>query len=259
MRRILLLFVFLFLSFSSMISVAQETQQIIGAGPSTKIAQLFFANIPPLKSTTTYQFVIPKESMKHAGGINASDKYLFGRTGRPLSGSEKLRGKAEIFLAQIPIVFVIGKRVGISKIQLNDLKSIVNREITNWQQIGGPNQDIQFVGREVTEAAFSELKKQYPFMQQARFDLILSRDHQVVNYIKSARGDYSLAFGVSPNFKADQILTIEQFRAGIRVGLVYDIKNNSHEMIQHAKIFSDSVEWHAIVENHGWHTIGSTN
>ena len=45
------------------------------------------------RPSRNHKFEVEQRSIKHAGGIKASGKYLFGRTGRPLNTSEKQQGK----------------------------------------------------------------------------------------------------------------------------------------------------------------------
>jgi len=109
------------LLFSSTV-YAKETLVIAGAGPSTKIVTLFFQNFAKQPSAQKYEFVVPQESIKQAGGIKHSFKNLFGRTGRPLNVTELNYKRKEIFLAIMPISIATGHGVNISKMSMRQLQ-----------------------------------------------------------------------------------------------------------------------------------------
>lgn len=222
---------------------AANKQLVIGAGPSTKVVTLFFKQLSTQPGAAGFNFVIPPKSAKHAGGIRASNKYLFGRTGRPLNTKETAQNKEEIFLASIPIAFVTGQEAGIKSISLQQINDVFTKKKKNWKAIGGNDLAITVVGREATEALFTSLKKQHPFFKDVTFDRIFKKDHQVVNYIKSGDGKGAIGFGAKPNFSDSQILTVEGFASGLNVGLVYDVKNRDHAIVKLAKEFAASAEW----------------
>jgi len=224
----------------------------MGAGPSTAVVTLFFKHFSEIIPTKQYTFKVEQRSIKHAGGITASDKYLFGRTGRPLNQKEKALNKRELFLARIPLTMVSGNQTRIKKITLEQLEKIFTQKITNWNQLGGADHKITLVGREDTEAALNVLTKTYPFFTHANYDKKLTRDHQVVNFIKSNDGDYALAFGAISNFDEQYHLTVEGFEAGINLGLVYDANNASHTLVESARIFAKSETWTDIVRKNGF-------
>lgn len=233
--------------FTAVLALAVEQQVIAGAGPSTKIVELFVEQLAKNPQCSGYQFQVPKRSAKHAGGLKCSDKYLFGRTGRPLNSKEVMLNKGEIYLARVPIAFVVGAKVGIKELSLLDIQKIFLAEITNWKDLGGPDAKIALVGRESTEALFSVLKKDHPFFQSATFDKVFIKDHQVVNFMNSSDGQYAIAFGAKPNFTKLSVVTIEGFGSGVSLGLVYDKKNESNSAVKAATIYAKSDEWKKIV------------
>ena len=110
--------------------LAAEKQVVAGAGPSTKIVELFFEKFSTLPAAEPYEFVVPPKSTKHAGGIRCSSSNVFGRTGRPLNDKEKAMHKGEIFLAQIPVAVAVGKGVGVDTLNLSQLEKIFTGEIS---------------------------------------------------------------------------------------------------------------------------------
>lgn len=227
-------------------ALAAERQPVLGAGPSTNVVKLFFQHFSKAPAAQGYKFDVDERSIKHAGGIDASGKFLFGRTGRPLNNEEKAQYKKEIFLALVPIEFVVGDKVGVRSISEKQLLEIFTRKITNWKEVGGVDQKIVLAGREPTEAGFMVLKGDYPELAQVQFDQVLQRDHQVVNFIASPSGSYAISFGFKGNFEAGRILDVSGFKSGSNCGLVYDAKNASIPVVKAAVDFARSDEWRKI-------------
>lgn len=237
-------------------SLASSTINISGAGPSTQIVVAFFSAFKdhnPKYANTT--FTVPPRSIKHAGGIRWSNKNLFGRTGRSLKPSERAKNKQQILLAAIPAVFVKGKNIHVKEISPTQLEKIYRKGITNWKEIGGPDVEITLIGREPTEAIHTKLKSLYPFMNDIKYWLTFTRDHQIQGYITSKRGDHSLAFGAKPNFDESSIIKISGPQTGVSVGLVYDLKNEKDSMLLDVKTFAQSTAWKNIVKKQGYLTI----
>jgi len=245
------LLVAVFVCMSLMTAQAIEKEIVAGAGPSTKIVQTFmteFASQPACAGTT---FEVPPKSVKHAGGIKCSDHNLFGRTGRPLNAKEKELGKKEIFLAKVPIAFVTGPGAGVSQLNLDDLEKIYTRKVTNWKQVGGADAAIVLAGREPTEALYLELKVDYAFFREAKFDVVLNKDNYIVSFMKSFKGKNAIAFGAKPNFSELNIVDVAGFTAGTRLGLVYDKRNQDNPVVNAAMDFAKSDTWQKQVEQAG--------
>ena len=224
-------------------SWADYVQLVAGAGPSTKVVELFFAEFSKDPACKDYQFMIMPSSIKHRGGILSSNKYLFGRTGRPLNDEEKATGKAEILLGLVPISFAVGLETGVKEITLKQLEQIFIGEITNWKQLGGNDAKIVLIGREQSEALFLTLKKKYPFFKDVKFDSVLKKDDEVVTLLQSPAGAYSIGFGAKPNFTAYNLLSVNGFSSGVALGLVYDQKNSNHSIVKAASKYAASPAW----------------
>ena len=248
----LIKYLFLALVCSSVSANTLNKQPVLGAGPSTAVISLFFKHFSKTPAARDYIFEVEQRSIKHAGGIKASGKYLFGRTGRPLSEKEKNLGKQDIFIARIPLTIVAGKETGVKNISMAHLNAIMLRQISNWKKIGGADHKILLTGREDTEASFSALKNTYPVFRNIKFDHIFTRDHQVVNFIKSSKGNYAISFGAKSNFKSESILEVKDFEAGINLGLVYDLKNSKHPLIEAVKKYAVSPTWLIILKNNNY-------
>ena len=240
----------------SSLTFAAEKQVVAGAGPSTKIVQDFFATFSKQPIAIGVNFEIPEKSAKHIGGVKCSDFNIFGRTGRPLNSKEKRLNKDEIFLAKVPIAFAIGSGAGVESISLVELEKIYSGQISNWSEVGGADAKIVLVGREPSEALFMELKKKYGFFNGVRFAAKFDIDDNVVNFMKTPNSQYALAFGAKSNFKELNPVTVKGFSAGVRLGLVYDLKNSDHRLVQAAAAFAKNPEWQAIVKEKGLIPVG---
>ena len=229
-----------------------KEQKVLGAGPSTKIATVFFTMFGGTAAADGYSFAVEQRSTKHAGGIRASSSFLFGRTGRPLSDQEKAQGKRDLFLARVPVGFVVGKGVGLNQLSLEQAKSIFCGEIQSWKEVGGNDLVIQLVGREPTEASLTVLRKFYPFLDQAKYDRILKRDHAVINFLKTDEGAQAIAYGPLLNFNPLHRVYVPGQAPGLDMGLVYDEKNANHPVVRAARAFATSGEWLRVVSKLGF-------
>lgn len=247
--------ILIFIAVLSSQGFCQTKQVIAGAGPSTKIVQLFAESFSKLPGADGIKFEVPPKSSKHKGGLVSSDYNLFGRTGRPLNEKEKQLYKDEIILARVPIAIVTGKGTGITELTLPQLKNIVNGTITNWSKVGGPDKEIVFVGREEKEALFSVLKQDHAFFKEANFKFTFKKDNHLVDYFQyNPESKYSIGFGALPNFTdvfEVNIIAIDGFESGVSLGLVYDLKNFDNPVVQSAKKYANSDEWKAKVVQAG--------
>lgn len=230
---------------------AEMQQKVLGAGPSAKVAASFFEAFEKRPEAKGYTFEVDQRSTKHAGGIRASGTYLFGRTGRPLSDSEKAPGKFDIFLAGTPVGFVVGKGAGVTELSFDQARDIFLRKIRNWKEVGGPDAQIVLLGREKTEAALSVLRFDYPFLDEAKYDKVFKRDHAVVNFLMAEVGHYAIGFGAFPNFEDWQIINVPGHSPVVNLGLVVDQANEAHEIVKAVQAFAKSDEWASIARSTG--------
>ena len=234
---------------------ARETIVIAGAGPSTVVVTDFFGLLSEESLCGEYAFVVPERSIKHAGGIQASDTNLFGRTGRPLTQAELDGTRAEIFLARIPLTFIIDPDLGITAISLDQLQDILQGKVTSWKEIGGPDVAIKLVGREPTEAALMALTESIPEMAQANFDLRLTRDHQLLQMMNTEDRQGVLGFGAASNFTPEMCLKVGDLDIGLAMGLVYNKANSGNPLIKCVESFAASEVWRERVVELGFFPI----
>ena len=109
-------------------SGAGNKRVVSGAGPSTKVVELFFSQFCLKPCAVEYEFVVPAMSTKHGGGVTNSNTYLFGRTGRPLNEAELALKKKNIFLAKVPIAFATGDGSNVASLSLEQVEKISRRD-----------------------------------------------------------------------------------------------------------------------------------
>jgi ABC-type phosphate transport system substrate-binding protein len=229
-------------------SFAEEKREVIaGAGPSTRIVVEFVKYLSKHEAAQGYSFIVPKKSAKHAGGIKNTDKYVFGRTGRPLNEMEKSVGMEEIFLSKMPIAFVTGAESGIRTLSLDQICGIFTGRYRNWRDVGGNDRKIIVFTREPTEALFQTLKKDIPCMNNVvDTKYILKKDDHIIEMFKTTdTGRIAIGFGAASNFPERAIITVDGFNSGVNLGLVYKSANRDHPLVRAAKEVAHSEEWRA--------------
>lgn len=243
--RVAAALVALHLLFAPTAPAAEKVEIIAGAGPSTKVVQEFVKLLAADPRTTSYAFMVPDESVKHQGGVDNANSFVFGRTGRALNEQERSAGYAEIFLVKMPIVFVAGADAGVRSLTADQVCSIYTGSVTNWKELGGNDKRIVLVNREPTEALLQQLKRDLPCLARAvETKYILKNDNHLVEMLKTMEmGRAAIGFGAAANFPEAIRLKMEGLDSGERLGLVYKAANQSHPLVQAALDAAKSRRW----------------
>ena len=233
--------------------VHADTQIIAGAGPSTKIVASFVKLLAKTEAGGKYQFKVPIKSTKHAGGIKNTKKYIFGRTGRPLNKKEQQGDVEELFLAKMPIAFVAGAKIGMTKMTVDQVCGVFAGKIKNWKEIGGADHETILITREPREALFLALKRTLPCMRKvAKTRYKFKKDHQVIQAITvTPAGAYAIGFGAVRNFPKESLIQVDGFNSGVNLGLVFKKKNQGHPLVDAANRLVRSKEWLEILNQLG--------
>ena len=102
---------FLSISFTTLAGESGDTKTFVisGAGPSTKVVELLAQDF--CSAHNEYKIIAPPKSIKHKGGLEwvAELGRLFGRTGRPLSETdrENFPMLVELPIAKVKIAFAV--------------------------------------------------------------------------------------------------------------------------------------------------------
>lgn len=111
------------------------------------------------------------DSIGSGGGIKAlkKGKTDLARTGRPLKEEEK-SGLVEVKFGQTPVVFVTHPTVAeVDNLTTAQILGIYSGKITNWQEVGGPDQKIYPTSREVGDSARIVLEALMPGFKELQF------------------------------------------------------------------------------------------
>ncbi len=251
--RIITTFIFFTVTFCLVqVATSEQTKQIVaGAGPSTQIVTKFIGQLSATDSGKTYKFIVPRNSEKHAGGIKnvLNTPHIFGRTGRPLNEKERSKGIDEIFVAKMPIVFVVGKEAGIKELSISQVCGIFSGEIKNWKDVGGADHRIKVFSREPTEALFLTLKNMLPCMKNVTGTAFIYRKEPLLlRALRNPRsGGYAIGFGAYLYFPEEYIVKIDKFDVGVNMGLVYNEINDNHPLVKEAKKLAKGDSWKKFV------------
>lgn len=138
-----------------------NTLVIAGTGDSQEILR---------KLAVQYALIHPNsnisvpDSIGSSGGIKAllSGKVDIARTAR-LFSSEEMTGYQQLLFAISPIVFAVNQSVQrVSSLTEAQIVKIYSDRIKNWQVVGGGNNKIYSLGREVGDSSLAVLEKKFP-------------------------------------------------------------------------------------------------
>jgi phosphate transport system substrate-binding protein len=232
-----------------------KTLVISGAGPSTKVVELLAKEF--VEAHEGYRIIVPPKSIKHKGGLEWATVRgkLFGRTGRPLSDKdrESYPTAVELPIAQVKLSFAVHKDLGVTELTLEQWKKTYEGVIRNWKELGGRDKPIMLLGREKGEAGLSAICKIYPFLGECAFKKVYRKEHKMIDAIDGIPG--AIGFSTEQNLSARpelRVLKIEGFSCGLRVGLVYDVKNEDTETVKLMKAFIHSEPWRKAIEENGF-------
>lgn len=237
------------------VSGAADNQLIAGAGTSTELVKLFAESFVKRSGVANTSISVMETSVTHAGGLKHTDSFLFGRSGRPLSKGELASGKKEILLGRVPISFATGLETGVKRLPLVKVKDLFTRHVEQWKDVGGIDAAVTTLGIAADDGVLTELKNAYPWFKDVTFDLTFKTDEELVKYMGSPLGRHAITFGTRTQFRKSQLLDVPEVDLSLKVGLIYDQKNESHPLVQAAKKFSSSKEWKDLLTSQGYQSI----
>jgi phosphate transport system substrate-binding protein len=131
------------------------------------------------------------EGIGSSGGVkNANEKVTnIGAASRNLQESEKAYGLTEVIIAYDGIAVIVHPSNEVQNLTLPEVQAIYKGEITNWNEVGGADQEISLVSREDgsgTRGAFEEL---------VGFEDVLS----ATALLKDGNGNVQTTIAANPN------------------------------------------------------------
>lgn len=138
-----------------------ETIEIPGTGDGTAVLHALTAAYT-IKHPET-QFEIP-QSVGSSGGIKAagSGQAMLARVARTIQQKEERYNLKYLPYARVPAVFFVTDDVPVEYLSSQQICDIYRGEITNWQQLGGSDSQIQVFRREESDSTMTELRKSFP-------------------------------------------------------------------------------------------------
>jgi len=233
------------LSLSLQVITAKELQVVAGAGPSTQPVTEFIQLLSKTPEGKIIQFKVPQKSIKHKGGLVNTERFIFGRTGRPLFEKEKSQGLEELILSRVPVTIIVGERSGVRSLTIEKVCQLFQGKIRNWNEVGGANLDVVVFTREQTEAMFLTLRKSVPcFVEVISTKYVFKKDHQVLSAFQKLKiGKQAIGFGAFSNFPPQLRLEVPGFNVGIGNGLVYKKENRNHPLVKRARSLAKTKLW----------------
>lgn len=84
------------------------------------------------------------------------------------------------------------------------------------------------------------------------FDIVLNKDHQLIELLDTDDRKGVLGFGARPNFPPETWVEVDGLAEGLSVGLVFDRVNEANALVRLVQAYSRNEVWLARVEELGY-------
>lgn len=153
-------FIAIFSSVCALVSAqgfASSTVTVSGSTSVTSVMEVLAENYQ-----TNSNDVIEVQGTGSSAGIRAANQgtSMIGMSSRELKASEKTANTQEVTMAMDGIAVAVNKANSVTDLSIEQVKKIYSGEISNWSQVGGADQPIVAVTREVgsgTRGAFEDI------------------------------------------------------------------------------------------------------
>ena len=147
--------------------------------------------------------VVVPPSIGSGGGIAAvgAGKSPLARVARPLKPAEEQSGLVAYPVFRLPSAIYVHQSLNLSGITSGQLSKIYDGSVTNWRDVGGPDQRIKVVRREDTDSTLSVLRASMPgwsALELTARSKIAMTTQDAVSTVESTKG----AIGFGPYSKA---------------------------------------------------------
>jgi phosphate transport system substrate-binding protein len=122
------------------------------------------------ESNTDYEVIIPA-STGSSGGIRSTgnDENIMGRVARAIKEDEEEYGLSYLAFAKDMVVFGVSDNVGINNLTTAQLLGIFSGTISNWNETGGNDSNINVFIREESDSSFLIIKENIPAFESLNF------------------------------------------------------------------------------------------
>jgi len=170
-----------------------EQLEIPGTGACEVILnELAFA----FNSYNRQNAVIIPSSVGSGGGIRlvGTGKAQLGRVARPLNENEKQYGVEYVVFAKDPVVFAVGRKVGVNNLSAQQLADVFSGRIESWKEVGGNDHKVRLLIREPNDSSLLIIRENLTSFKEIKFSekaKNLFHDYEMVN----ALNKYSTVIG----------------------------------------------------------------
>lgn len=149
-------------------SAAAEELPVVGTGDGIPVLQAVAEAFTAENSETK---VLVPPSIHSSGGIRAviGGRAVLGRIARPLNEAEKREGLITTPIFRQPAVFYTHPSSGVTQLSVGQVTKIYTGEITNWNEVGGPDLRIKVVRREEVDSTLAVFRQTLPGWKELQF------------------------------------------------------------------------------------------
>ncbi len=194
----------------------RQTIKIGGSNEAYKVMEIFTEAYKAEKETIEFKFFQPSQT---SGGVQGVKDGVIdiGLTSRELTESEKDSTIQYRAIARSPMLLATHETVSIQNLTTEQIKGIYSGQITNWQELGGPDAEIILLDLPEDKADKKLLRKHYlGDIQITPKAIFFPEEYQVVKSVVST--PYSIgtvAKGDEISAGYMNILNIDGFSASL--------------------------------------------
>ncbi|APS98432.1 phosphate ABC transporter substrate-binding protein [Borreliella mayonii] len=137
----------------------QDNEKIVSIGGSTTVSPILDEMILRYNKINN-NTKVTYDAQGSSVGINGlfNKIYKIAISSRDLTKEEIEQGAKETVFAYDALIFITSPEIKITNITEENLAKIVNGEIKNWKQVGGPDAKINFINRDSSSGSYSSIK-----------------------------------------------------------------------------------------------------
>ncbi|MCD2332728.1 extracellular solute-binding protein [Borreliella americana] len=137
----------------------QDNEKIVSIGGSTTVSPILDEMILRYNKINN-NIKVTYDAQGSSVGINGlfNKIYKIAISSRDLTKEEIEQGAKETVFAYDALIFITSPEIKITNIAEENLAKILNGEIQNWKQVGGPDAKINFINRDSSSGSYSSIK-----------------------------------------------------------------------------------------------------
>ncbi|WKC85152.1 extracellular solute-binding protein [Borreliella lusitaniae] len=138
----------------------QDNEKIVSIGGSTTVSPILDEMILKYNKINN-NTKVTYDAQGSSVGINGlfNKIYKIAISSRDLTKEEIEQGAQETVFAYDALIFITSPEIKITNITEENLAKILNGQIQNWKQVGGPDAKINFINRDSSSGSYSSIKE----------------------------------------------------------------------------------------------------